>query len=315
MIIYILRLEKGERLLTYSIYDLLSIENADKKINLFLIEEPENHLHKSMQIMLSQILFTDRIYPYLFVSTHSPFILYDMDEVNLVRIYGEMGVNGRSTFYQVPVVYKKTRKMLNRLLSEAIFSNRVLLVEGPSEQVLFEKVLSIIDPFYEIKGVYILSVGGIGFQIYTKILMALNIFCCIKTDNDLRSISGKDDYSVLGFSRCNKIIGENLLPEDSVQENNVETKEKLYNKNLEILNKIREKYNVYLSKSDLENDLDEVIHDKLVEYLGSEDVVEYLQRAKHHNMVKLIEHLSYGDCQIIYEHYNFACLKAVISWS
>ena len=34
--------------------------------------------------------------------------------------------------------------MLNRLLAEAVFANKVLLVEGPSEQLLFDKILSVI---------------------------------------------------------------------------------------------------------------------------------------------------------------------------
>jgi predicted ATP-dependent endonuclease of OLD family len=48
----------------YSIFDLLSKEEEDKKINLFLIEEPENHLHRSMQIALSHVLFSENKYQY-----------------------------------------------------------------------------------------------------------------------------------------------------------------------------------------------------------------------------------------------------------
>lgn len=47
--------EGRKKLLVYSIFDLLSKEEEDKKINLFLIEEPENHLHRSMQIELHPI--------------------------------------------------------------------------------------------------------------------------------------------------------------------------------------------------------------------------------------------------------------------
>ena len=108
-----------------------------------MIEEPENHLHKSMQIALSQILFTDSKYTYLFVTTHSPFVLYEMDRVNLVRIYSERTITSSSFFYEVPNTFEKNRKMLNRCLSEAIFADRVLLVEGPSEYLLFNKVLSL----------------------------------------------------------------------------------------------------------------------------------------------------------------------------
>ncbi len=303
--------EGRKKLLSYSIFDILSDESAEKKINLFLIEEPENHLHKSMQIALSQILFTDSKYTYLFVTTHSPFVLYEMDNVNLVRIYSDRKINGISTFYKVPENYEKARKMLNRCLSEAIFANKVLLVEGPSEYMLFSKILSVIHPFYEADGIYILPVDGVGFSMYFTILDELNIFNVVKTDNDLRKVKGKDTYSVLGFSRCNNYINKKLLPTKQIQENSISAKRDLYNANKEKLDKVRSKYKIFLSKVDLENDLDEFMHDRLAELLKETSPVDYLQDAKHYHMVELIEKLSETDCKAIYQHYNFACLKEV----
>ncbi len=303
--------EGRKKLLAYSIYDIISDETAEKKINLFLIEEPENHLHKSMQIALSQILFTDDKYAYLFVTTHSPFILYEMDDVNLVRIYSDRKINGISTFYKVPESYEKTRKMLNRCLSEAIFANKVLLVEGPSEYLLFSKVLSVVHPFYEADGIYILPVDGVGFGMYSSILDELEIFNVIKTDNDLRAVKGKGTYSVLGFSRCNKYIGEELLPTTQLQENSISAKRALYQENEDRLNEIRSEYRIFLSKVDLENDLDEALHDRLIDLLKETSPVDYLQDAKHYHMVKLVEKLTDEDCSAIYNHYNFACLKEV----
>lgn len=303
--------EGRKKLLAYSIYDIISDETAEKKINLFLIEEPENHLHKSMQIALSQILFKDDKYAYLFVTTHSPFILYEMDDVNLVRIYSDRKINGISTFYKVPESYEKTRKMLNRCLSEAIFANKVLLVEGPSEYMLFSKVLSVVHPFYEADGIYILPVDGVGFGMYSSILDELEIFNVTKTDNDLRAVKGKDTYSVLGFSRCNKYIGEELLPTTQLQENSISAKRALYQENEDRLNEIRSEYRIFLSKVDLENDLDEALHDRLIDLLKETSPVDYLQDAKHYHMVKLVEKLTDEDCSAIYNHYNFACLKEV----
>lgn len=164
-----------------------------------------------MQIVLSQILFTDSKYAYLFASTHSPFVLYEMDNVNLIRIYNEGKIDSASTFYKVPAGFEKNRKMLNRSLSEAIFANNVILVEGPSEVLLFEKVLSTINPFFGADGIYVLSVVGIAFETYFKLLDNLNIFNVIKTDNDLRGVTGKGTYSVLGFSRCNNYALANLI--------------------------------------------------------------------------------------------------------
>ena len=41
------------------------------------------------------------------------------------------------------------------------------------------------------------------------------------------------------------------------------------------------------------------------------DVIGYLQDAKNNHMVELVEKLTPEDCALIFEHYNFACLKEV----
>ena len=304
--------EGRKKLLVYSIFDLISAENEDVKINLFLIEEPENHLHKSLQIALSQILFADEKYRYLFVTTHSPFVLYEMNNVSLVRIFSDKSITSASFFYTVPKDYEKNRKMLNRCLTEAIFANKVLLVEGPSELILFEKVLSVVNPFYESEGVYILSVEGLGFERYASIFDALNIDNIIKTDNDLRIVKSTGKYSVLGFSRCNGIIGSAELPTDTIDGNSINDKRKLYTDNKDKLDELRVEYKIFLSKVDLENDLDEFLHTELVAYLGVENPVAYLQNAKHFHMVELVDRISDADCRRIFEHYNFACLQEVV---
>lgn len=307
--------EGRKKLLVYSIFSLLSKEEEEKKINLFLIEEPENHLHRSMQISLSLILFQEEKYQYLFLTTHSPYVLAEMDQVNLVRIYNEDKVVSKSYLYNVPQMFSSQRKMLNKGLVEAIFADKVLLVEGPSESVLFGKVLSELNPFYEAYGIYILPVNGFGFEPYFKILNALSIKNVIKTDNDLRKIQKKESYSVLGFCRLNNYIGKDLLPTKAIDENGVEAKRNLYASNQEILDEIRQKYSMFLSRCSLEEDLDEVIHDQMKRYLpeADGDPIGYLQDAKNNNMVKLVEQLTKEDCRTIYNHYNFACLKEIMS--
>lgn len=306
--------EGRKKLLVYAIFDLLSKEEEEKKITIFLIEEPENHLHRSMQIALSHILFLDNKYQYLFMTTHSPYVLAEMDQVNLIRIYNEDKIVSKSVLYSVPTKFKSQRKMLNRGLVEAIFADKVLLVEGPSENVLFGKVLSEINPFYEADGIYILPVGGFGFKPYYQILNALRIDNIIKTDNDLRKIKGKEKYSVLGFSRLNNYTRKEILPETPIDETGVEAKRKLYDNNQEKLDQIRAEYSIYLSRCSLEEDLDEVIHDQMISYLPNADgdVIGYLQDAKNNHMVELVEKLTVEDCKRIYEHYNFACLKEVM---
>ena len=83
-------------------------------------------------------------------------------------------------------------------------------------------------------------------------------------------------------------------------------------KRQEKLDKIRQENKIFLSKVDLENDLDEILHAKLVKCLKTSNPVEYLQDSKSFNMEELVEKLTTKDCKIIYESYNFECLKEVL---
>lgn len=314
--------EGRKKLLVYSIYGLLAENEEATKINLFLIEEPGNHLHRALQLSLSRYLFNESDSKYLFLTTHSSLILTEMNQVNLVRIYNSNKINSASIFYEVPKEYKNLRLKLNKGLSEAIFADRVLLVEGPSEEVLFSRVLRAVNPCYEIQGIYILPVLGINFKRYIDILHALNICCIVKTDNDLRGIKGKTKkYSLLGLTRINDLVG---LTGDSAFESQrefettdmVKTKREIYDKNKVKLDEIRDKNKIFLSRVSLEEDLDEAIHDILDECFSNvtDNPVEYLKNAKKYHMVDLVKKLTDDDCKKIYYHYNFACLKEINRW-
>ena len=310
--------EGRKKLLVYSIYDLLAgTDQNSKKINIFLIEEPENHLHRSMQMAISRVLFGEENYKYLFVTTHSPLILTEMDNVNLIRVFNEGRLDTRGVFYKVPDEYRQKKKMLNRGLSEAIFAKRVLLVEGPSEDVLFTKVLSEVKPDYEVDGVFVLPVNGITFKAYKEILEALDIKTIIKTDNDLRKTNTSGQYSVLGFSRVNGYVTGTKLPESRITASgswDIDAKRDLYDRNRVQLDQIRIEDGVFLSHCGLEEDLDELLHDELVAYLpdSNGNPIEYLRESKNYHMVELVDKLTVDDCRVIYEDYNFACLKEVM---
>lgn len=325
--------EGRKKLVAYSVYNILAENTIDKKINLFLIEEPETHLHRSMQSALSYFLFdaeaNDKMLNFLFVSTHSPFILSDMDDVNLVRIYNSDKIVSESDFYVVPDEWRSVKKKLNRALSEAIFADSVLLVEGESESLLFESILFKIDPFYEAKGIYVISVEGVGFKPYMDVLRKLGIKCVMKTDNDItkKAQTKKDkaeskpyEYQTLGFSRVNKLVelveGEDrylLTSETSLSaiEATVEARRKRYDENKQTLNAIRSVYNIFLSHCGLEEDLHDCLGDERLTELMGKDPIKTLKSSKKYNMVELASKLTKDDCLKIFNHYNFACLKAV----
>lgn len=315
-----------KKLLEYALYTSITEneqENGNHKIYIYLIEEPENHLHESMQLYLSDQIFNNMKFSYFFLTTHSPSMLFEMDDnTNLVRLYSKDKVECNTFLYSVPNEYKDLKKELNRNLANALFYEKVLLVEGPSEELLFKKVIENINVQYQINGKYILQTNGIKFRPYIKVLECLGIQYVVRTDNDLK-IDSKykrtDDkrYILLGINRCRNIITtheKTLKVLDYKVKNKLEDSDKISAKK-ELYNKYKREIilfntqNIYLSKVDLENDLDEVIHDEMSTYLDTDNPVEYLQDKKMINMIELIKKLTKEDCEKIYNSEQFYCIK------
>ena len=307
-------------------YTLLSMENKlieERRINVFLIEELENHLHRSMQLSLSHQLFTDELYKYMFLTTHSSMLVSQMDNVNLIKLYRENGVIGRSYYYTVPSEYQNLKKKLNQNLTDAIYADYVLLVEGPSEKILFETILSEFCKDYEGLGGYILQVDGIAFRNYYEILMKLGIRVLIKTDNDLKLNEDKKECNYLGLNRClsllkqEKIENETNIDVESYKENLVKIKGELYDSRFhELCDKLKED-KIYISRVDLENDLYLIIKSKIdklaIDNNSKQNSVKYLQSAKMINMIELCQLLSKRDLKKILDSDLFQCIKELIN--
>lgn len=319
-----------KKILAYSLLNYLIQLQEGNKIILYLIEEPENSLHRSMQIALSKQLFNSKVYNYFFLSTHSSELLYEMDEASLIRIYSKDNINCESFIYRVDEEFKSLKKELNRSLSTALFAEKVLLVEGPSEKALFEKILEMVHPTYELDGGYILEVNGIKFEPYVKVLKGLNISVFVKTDNDLKAKKNHPTtFDIIGLQRCLNLLDskERLDPveidyfyESNGKKitNNKFKLRKIKEKKLELyelyIGKIKKmtSYNIYLSKLDLENDLHEVLGKRLEQLLGEKDPVKYLQDHKLLNMLELTTKLTETDCRNVINHTLFKPLRELV---
>lgn len=313
-----------KKIVEYSILGMESRENEKKKINIFLVEELENHLHRSLQISLSFQLFEDRLFRHMFITTHSSLIVSRMDNVTLIKLYNPEKISGKSVKYDVPKEYRNNKAKLNTELSEAIFAEKVLLVEGASEKILFERVLKDIEPKYECKGRYILQVDGVAFKIYYEILNKLGIQCIVKTDNDLKYTEKDGKIEFAGINRCAEIANvskkNKRTLEVIVSKKEFETVRKKYQLKYfdefsRTIDKLKIK-GVYLSRIDLENDLYEVIPDTMDKYVksagGRSNAVDYLQKAKQNRMVELCRKITKSDSKTIYENKNFLCIKELI---
>jgi putative ATP-dependent endonuclease of OLD family len=316
-----------KKILEYALLSLESREMEECKINVFLVEEIENHLHRSMQISLSYQIFEDKLFKYIFITTHSSQIVSRMDKVNLIKLCLKDKPIGKSYYYQVPRDYKKFKSKLNENLSEAIFAEKVLLVEGPSESILFKRVLETVSPKYECAGRYILQVDGINFKDYYKVLDKLGIEVIVKTDNDLKFNEKDKNINLLGINRCLKLLGKRKIKNRKSQK--VKTKEDYDNEKIylqkqyfaEFEDKIKsygsiKGKNIYLSQVDLENDLYQVIPEEMDEFIKTQNTnknsVDYLQQAKLINMIGLCKTLTDDSCRKIYKSDLFECIRKLV---
>lgn len=318
-----------KKILAYSLLNHLTKEYDSDKITIFLIEEPENSLHRSMQIALSKQLFDYSVYDYFILSTHSSELLYEMDNATLIRVYSQDKTDCESYTYKVTEEFSTIKKELNEALSAALFSDRVLLIEGPSEKALFEKVLSVVSPTYELEGGYLLLVDGIKFKPYFDTLNGLNILAIAKTDNDLKAKRGNPySFDLIGFNRCLNLINSSSLDAVTIDYSTTDEngkkqrlasvkdrltlskKRDLFNTNIELIEEFKDN-NIFLSKIDLENDLYDVVADKMETVFG-DNPIKRLQDKKLLHMITLINNLTDEECKIIFGHPNFEALKRLV---
>ncbi|WP_100010103.1 ATP-dependent nuclease [Lentibacillus sediminis] len=313
-----------KKILAYTLFTLENRRLEDRKINIFLIEELENHLHRSMQISLSYQIFSDKLFKYLFMTTHSSLIVSQMDNANLIKLFKEnTQIIGRSYVYKVPEKYKTLKQKLNQNLAEAIYADVVLLVEGPSEKTLFERILNEKCERYESFGGYILEVDGINFSEYYKVLTELGIKVIVKTDNDLKKVNSRPKCNLIGVNRCQRLIERKEFPSKDIDTNRfendsnykIEQKRFIYSKLNGTIKRL-ERNHIYLSEVDLENDLYEVIPramDRLARRNNSsKNGVDFLQNAKLINMIDLCTDLSKHTITKVYNNERFKCLKVLV---
>lgn len=298
-------------------YLLKEGKNADGKIPLLLIEEPENHLFISSQIELSQTIFSNEFNPYLFLVTHSPQLFFKIsDDANLIRLYkSNCQIKVKSELANIGEDYNQLKNILMESLSECLFVNKVLLVEGPSEKLLFEWIFDTLG--INRTDFVIQVVNGVGFKKYLQILNGLGIKLILKTDNDVKKSkveNGLQHYSAIGFNRC--VFATNLVnPNANIQR--LESSPLNYEqfRNHIITNKTNEiqifrNNSIYISQKDLENDLAEALE---FEDEDKEEFVSRLQKAKWHNLWLLIKELKQQDAEKIYNHIHFKCLQDVVN--
>ena len=164
-------------------FALRKTTRSARQIDLVLMEEPENHLsHLNMNKLIENVQNTSD--KQLFIATHNTLIAARLDLRNLLLVHPDS-----NTLVQLSSLEKSTAKFFVKApqsnVLEFTLSKKVLLVEGPSEFLLMEKMFSkIAGDTLANRGVHVISVWGLSFSRYLEIAKILKIRVAVIRDND-----------------------------------------------------------------------------------------------------------------------------------
>jgi len=175
----------------------------------FLLDEPELHLHPHSQRLLRGILQKSSLDNQFIVVTHSPHFIDsgDLSSIILVR-----EVSGRSTVTKLGERYLNQReigavaKNLGTAEKEFLFSRRVLLVEGQTEVGALPILAKKVSRGFDSLGVSLVSVGGNSFGLMLKVLTGFQFPWLAICDRDvLMNVSGTIEVEQKE-AKCNRFF-------------------------------------------------------------------------------------------------------------
>ncbi len=182
---------KGEQ---HQVQIKLALWQKAKNTHVIMIEEPENHLSHLNLVKLIKFIEEKHEGQQVFLTTHSSYVLNKLSFDKLCLIS-----NG---YKRLHAVDGQTIKTLKRLPGydtlRAVLSQRIILVEGPSDELLIKKLyLNENDRLPEEDGIDVIVVRGIGFKNYLNIIMHLGHTVHVIKDNDSNYQKNITDWQVL----------------------------------------------------------------------------------------------------------------------
>ena len=139
-----------------------------------LIEEPEAHVHAQRQLRLIQSLqaetATDNSNQQIIITTHSPLMASVVKLENISIVKGAKVYSLRKAKTKLEDGdYKFLERYLDATKANLFFAKSVMMVEGPSEELLIPTIAKLIGKDFTEYGVSVVNVRGIGLSRFARI--------------------------------------------------------------------------------------------------------------------------------------------------
>lgn len=281
---------------------------TSNEVSIICVEEPEAYLHPHQQRELAAYLGRT-LQGQVILTSHSPYIVSEFTPNSIIRLYKQnthdtsVASNGCSEIIAEGIDDFGYR--MSVIPAEAFFSDCVILVEGPSEMVFYKTLAKQIGIELDRLNISVLSVDGVSFPTYMKILNAMHIYWISRTDNDIMKVPRKEEYRYAGIERSISFYLDFCQNEDAdvkvidsergylrfADKNNIPQKSK--NAAKKIIELLTEQ-GVLLAKQGLEEDLyNSPIQDDLKEFYGKElsrdEIIAKMKDRKAINMYEFLK--------------------------
>lgn len=259
------------------------ISEYSNEVSILCVEEPEAYLHPHQQRELARYL-CQVLKGQVILTSHSPYIVCEFSPNSIMRLYKddqETKVASDGCSSVIEEGFDGFGYRMSVIPAEAFFADCVILVEGQSELIFYKTLAKQIGIDLDRLNISILSVEGVGFNTYAKILGALGIYWVARTDNDIFKIQHQDAYRFAGIERgldlakqsCDlEETDEKVIDAYSCKIHGFVDKNSIPSKVLEAADKLRDvlaNYDIFIADVDFETDLcNGPLKDALKEYYG-----------------------------------------------
>jgi putative ATP-dependent endonuclease of the OLD family len=191
----------GQRNLIYIFIFFLHFKSIKSHFNLSCVEEPESHLSSNnlnlaIDYIRKSVLESGNLFQTILTS-HNPNAINKLEFNHVIAFSGNRAISFKDADSSL-ISYLTKRPNFDIL--KLLFSNRVILVEGPSEEMFINTLLS--NDTMNLNSIDVISIGQKGFRMFLDIWLLLNknnsrkkIGIARDFDNQLNAKKEHDKYA------------------------------------------------------------------------------------------------------------------------